>query len=221
MGAYKTMNCPSCGAQAEINRSIAMGVCEYCRGAFYFKDEAILAYGEMNVLAEPDSVLYVGASGSFKGKRFNVLGRVRYRYGEGLWDEWYLQDETFEPMWITEADGELSLQVEVDVTTPPPPVDQIAPGMELNLPCEDGVILSVSVDEIDTAVLEGIEGHLPETLLAERTFPYVDASQGDLTLTLEYDEAGADVYRGEWIDPELLELDNSDGDWGGGGWDDA
>lgn len=207
MADYRTFNCPSCGAKAEVNRVIAMGTCEYCRGAFYFKDEAVTAYGEMNVLAEPDSVLYVGATGRLKGRRFNVMGRVRYRYEEGLWDEWYLQDETFQPLWIGEDEGELSLEVPVEIKAGVPAYEEVEPGLMLNLTCGDGTVLSVSVDEMDTAVLEGIEGHLPQTLLAERQFPYVDASQGELTVTLEYGDDGADVYRGEWIGPDDLELD--------------
>ncbi len=202
MAEYKNINCPSCGAPGEVDRFAAMAVCAYCRGAFYLKDEAVLAMGEMAILAETDSPLYLNATGKLRGKRFTIMGHIQYRYSEGLWEEWFLRCDDGSELWINEDEMEYSLEEEVQSPGVIPPVEQIEPGQAITIAGKN-----VSVDEIDQAELVAAEGSLPFQLGLDRTFPYFDASGEDAVFTVEYVEDGIEVYAGTWLDAEEIKLE--------------
>ena len=210
---YKNVKCPSCGAPADnVDRFAAMAVCEYCGGAFYFDEDAIKAMGKMAIMVEYPTPLYVGATGALKGKRFATLGRLRYRYPRGFWDEWYLRYDDGQGLWLAEDEGEFSLEVQVDSPGPIPPRGSVRPGAQLTLANKQ-----VIVDEVDKATLEGAEGSIPFVITKDTSFDYVDASLGDDTITIEYASEGPEVYYGTWIDVGEIVLDNpkeeEDGEW--------
>lgn len=217
MTCYRNLNCPACGAPAEnVDRFAAMAVCEYCGGAFCFRDDAVEAMGRMAIMVDYPTPLYVGATGSIRGRRFAVAGRLRYRYARGFWDEWYLRWDDGADGWLCEDERELSLEEAVPAPGPVPPRGSLRPGQGLTLA---GAL--TTVDEVDTAHLEGAEGWLPFVLTADTAFPYVDASQGDVNLTIEYAAAGPEVFRGHPVDEAELVLDHPREDGGGGEWSDA
>ena len=82
------IQCPSCGAGRTIrNPGVITIVCEYCGNAVYWDQEKIANAGKQSILPEGFSRLFRGATGSLLNKRFCVLGRVRYSFGRGFWDE--------------------------------------------------------------------------------------------------------------------------------------
>ncbi|MEL6548313.1 MAG: DUF4178 domain-containing protein, partial [Myxococcota bacterium] len=67
----------------------------------------------MATLVESDGPLYVGVTGRITAlngsvQDFRVEGRVRYRYEQGFWDEWYL-DGSKGAFWIGEDGGKFTL----------------------------------------------------------------------------------------------------------------
>ena len=201
--SYKNVNCPSCGAPVEeIDRFAAMAVCEYCGSGFHFDEDAIKAMGKMAIMVEYPTPLYTGARGSFNGKRFTVVGRLRYRFERGFWDEWFLRADSGEEIWLAEESGDFYFQEELSDTTSVPPRESLKPGSRLNIAGS-----SVTVDEMDEAQLEGVEGALPYVVSMDRHFPYVNASQGDINVTIEYTSQGPLVYKGSWVDQGDIVLD--------------
>ncbi|MCU0354238.1 MAG: DUF4178 domain-containing protein [Cytophagales bacterium] len=82
------MNCPSCGASLEIKyRHSRTIVCAYCGQTSYVNIDHLTAAGSPVILADYGSVLAVGKRGSIKTKDFEVLGRLRFDYEDGFWDE--------------------------------------------------------------------------------------------------------------------------------------
>ena len=105
------MDCPSCGAPRSLtNPGIVTFVCEYCNTPVYWQEDSVRAAGETSLLSEGFTRLYRGATGSYRRKRFRVLGRVRYDHGSGFTDEWFLELAGGESAWMTEDDHRLAVQ---------------------------------------------------------------------------------------------------------------
>ncbi len=200
----RSANCPSCGAPKEdVDQAAAMAVCDYCGVAFYFKDESILAMGKMAILVDLPTPLYVGATGELRGRRFQVHGRLRYRYTNGFWDEWFVLYADKSEEWIVDDELELSLERSLGDPGGLPSLKSLSPGDPIRLGGK-----KLFIDEIDTAYIDGAEGWLPLVLALHAEFPYVDASQGEATFTIEYGQGGVEVFQGTWIDAAELNLDH-------------
>jgi len=216
MAKLKNVKCPSCGAPADVDRSAAMAVCDYCGSAFYFKDEAVELKGKAGVLVETSSPLYVGATGTLRGRGFRVMGRIQYRCEGSIWEEWFLRTDDDAELWISEDEMEFCLERPVENPGPIPPFDQVRPGDVLQV-----AGTAVSVDEKDVASLESVEGSLPFPLELDRQFPYLDASGPNETLTIEYVADGVEVHRGVWMDASDIVLDNPRPEADADDWADA
>jgi hypothetical protein len=203
MAKLKNVQCPSCGAPVNVDRSAAMAVCDYCESAMYFKDEAVELRGKVGMLVETSSPLYVGATGKIRDRGFRVMGRIQYRCEDSIWEEWFLRTDEDAELWISEDEMEFCLEQPMENPGQIPPFDRIRPGGVLRV-----AGATVSVDEKDVASLESVEGSLPFALDLDREFPYVDASGPEETLTIEYVADGVEVHRGTWMDPSDIELDN-------------
>ena len=105
------MFCPSCGAEVEVdNRFAHLVVCEYCDSAIVLDEKAARISGKMAVITQTPSPFYVGGSGTLLDRQFSILGRVRYGYEQGFWDEWYLGFGDGSRAWISEDGEEYTLE---------------------------------------------------------------------------------------------------------------
>jgi hypothetical protein len=199
---YRNVNCPACGGPAEVDRFAAMGSCPYCGGLFYFQDQAVLAMGHKAILADTGGMLELGRTGTWQGKPFAVVGRVRYRYAAGLWDEWFCRLDSGEGIWLSEDEHDFQLELPVEPGGDLPPWDALGPFSELTI---DGQ--RTTVDEVGEAWLEGVSGSLPEVIAADRHFRFADASGPGGVFTIEYgDDGSAEVFRGQHVQPGELGL---------------
>ena len=211
-----------------------MAVCEYCGGVACWNEQGLAGTGKRSMLSEGFTRLYRGATGTLRGQRFRVEGRVRYSFGEGFWDEWYVTTPDGTPAWLTEDDHELALQTRYDgsgVET-----RGVRPGQTLALtrvaPLRDGIPTpansagvglpslrfapligagSYVVLEIGQARCIGVEGRLPHAILPEEAHDYLDATSPDgrQSLGVERDDEGTTVlYLGEWLGHHELTLDD-------------
>ncbi len=117
----KTAQCPSCGAPVEFRSTASIyAVCEYCRSTLLRDGEALKNLGRMADLMDDPSLIQIGTAGTFRGHRFNVIGRIQLRYDGGLWNEWHVLFDDARTGWLSEAAGEyvVSLQVAVKETLP-------------------------------------------------------------------------------------------------------
>jgi hypothetical protein len=205
-----SVTCPSCGAAHDlVNPGIIMFACEYCGTAVYWDQEKIRAAGTQATLPEGFSRLYRGAAGSLHQKRFVVLGRVRYSFGRGFWDEWYLDCADGKTRWLTEDNHELSWQGQIQLDTVAT-FESYRPGSLIA--ARDA---SFYVREVGTAECIGIEGDLPKMITTGETYPYVDASSPDgrYTLGIEYDDDTPTAFFGRWLKWSELKLDDEGVQW--------
>ena len=198
----ETLDCPNCAAEVVVDGRYAhVAVCASCRSVITYGQDAAKVRGELSLLPTGSTPLYVDARGRVKGERFVVLGRVRYGYGSGYWDEWYLELEDGGIGWLVEDEGRLSY--ERSVPNPEVSFDALELGGEVAL---GGTPFRVK--EKNVAHCAGGEGQLPFLVLQGEETPYADLEGGSKRrATLEYGAEGMRTFRGLEIAYEALELD--------------
>lgn len=105
------LNCPNCGAGVQFPYSgLAMQVCGSCRSLLRLDGAAIEAVGQCASLPFDVSPFQIGTSlniniGDGRSARGDLVGRVRWGWQDGSWNEWllYLPDGTIR--WIAEESG--------------------------------------------------------------------------------------------------------------------
>ncbi len=204
------IQCPSCGATHDIyNPGIITLVCDYCGNAVYWDEDKIRDKGKQSVLPEGFSRLYRGATGSLFNKRFHVLGRVRYSFGKGFWDEWFLEFNDGETGWLSEDNHEFAWEIPApDVIVPPMSSVKIGDMVDV----KERLFV---IEEIGEAECIGMEGSLPKDLQTGETYPYADGSSPDgrYTVGIEYDEDPPTVFVGRWLKYASLSVDDEELEW--------
>ncbi len=205
------LQCPACGAPLETqNPGVVMAVCGHCGNTIWWDAQAIHSAGKRSILPEGFTRLYTGATGAIQGRRFVVLGRVRYGFGRGFWDEWFVELQGGNATrWLSEDDHELSLQQALTGLALPD-VRGLLPGARLTL-----AETTWAVEEVGEATCLGAEGSLPEIFEEGETFRYIDASSldGKYNLGLEMRRDGARAFKGRWLSHEVVTLDDEGGSW--------
>ena len=95
------------------NPGIVTIVCEYCGNAVYWDADKVKDAGKQAILPEGFSRLYRGATGRLKSRSFFVTGRVRYSFGHGFWDEWFLEFSDGAIGWLTEDNQQIRQQITI------------------------------------------------------------------------------------------------------------
>jgi hypothetical protein len=202
----REVSCPGCGAPRRIaNPGTMMFVCAYCASPVYWDADQVRSAGTKAALTEGFTRLYRGATGTLRGRRFDTLGRVRYSFGRGFWDEWYLRFEDGTTAWLTEDNHELCLERPVnDVPPPDHALVRVALGG-----------LEFFVEERGEAECIGVEGELPFAALPGQRYRYIDGSSpdGKHSLGIEYGAASGAAFIGDWLGHEDLALDDEGEDW--------
>ena len=129
--------CPSCGAPVPV-RSAALPyvTCGYCQTLIRRQGEGMEAVGKSAVLPFDVSPLQLGSTGSFGAVRFSVVGRVRWGWADGAWNEWLCDCSDGIPRWLSEAMGAFMLTEEHPELLDRPELKTIRTGIE---PPEAGV----------------------------------------------------------------------------------
>jgi len=206
----QSIACPSCGANHDIyNPGVITVVCDYCGNAVYWDPEKIENAGRQSVLPEGFTRLFRGATGRLENRAFVVMGRVRYSFGKGFWDEWFLEFGDGTIGWLTEDNHELALQTRMSSKNIPP-IEGLAPGKKFKVRKIDFV-----VQEVGEAECIGVEGDLPIKVQTGETYRFADASSpdGKYTFGIEYDAVPPALFMGRWIAFAVLKLNDEGLDW--------
>ena len=106
--------CPQCGAPIVFRSAdLPMRVCDYCRSAVLRDGETLRAAGKAAVVPEDVSPLQIGVRGEWEGRKFELAGRVRWRWSDGGWNEWLALFGDGRHGWLGEASGRLMLLEEL------------------------------------------------------------------------------------------------------------
>ncbi len=145
----------------------------------------------------------MGAHGKIKGRTFGVLGRVRYEYADGFWDEWFLQFDNGQIGWVEEDEGELTLTYKTKLTSPVPPFEQIRVGSFIPLGGE-----RMFVSEKGQGKVQGAQGEVTITVPPGRAVQYVNGNAAAKAIRLIIDEGGITLHTGEPLQFNDLVVDS-------------
>jgi len=206
-------HCPNCGAALNlVFRYSKLINCKHCNNDLILADDILKARGKSAVMADYPSLLQLGIPFEYnkpshlprgKGGKQSYLpiGRVRYQYDHGYWDEWWTLDQVGSGFWISVDEGDMAIEKAIQL-------DQIILFPELEL----GSHIEINktnwlVTERDSARCIGLEGELPELIQVGDKMSYVHLSANPKRLlTLEMDARGLSAYEGYWLDPfEFIE----------------
>ncbi|MBX9797285.1 DUF4178 domain-containing protein [Sphingomonas sp.] len=105
--------CPNCGADVVFrSAALPMRVCDHCQTMLVRSDEGIAQAGKAAALPFDVSPIQIGTAGRFGGQAFDVIGRIRWGWTDGSWNEWLLLFAGGGTAWLGEAMGQYMLTVE-------------------------------------------------------------------------------------------------------------
>lgn len=203
------LSCPSCGGGIQLEfRYTKMVVCPYCGQTNYLNVEDQLSPdGPKQVpLVDYGSKLKVGAKGNLSDTPFKVLGRLRYEYPKGFWDEWLVRlgDDRDTLYWLEEDEGEFMLYKKRELSDLAPAYEEVIVGETIELG-----EFQVFVSEKNKAVVKGGEGELPFQLLPDEQADFVDGFTEGKVMSIEYlPEGEKEVNLGVPVPFSKLEVEN-------------
>ena len=201
--------CPSCGAETVLRNPASISyVCEYCDTTMMLVDRQWTNTGRKSRLSQGFSRFYVGAVGTLQAKSFEVLGRVRYSFGDGFWDEWYLIFEDASTSWMTEDNHEFCIQSEVQQADINPNLFQVGDLLHIQE-------VQIQILEVGFAKCLGVEGELPANILPNEEYAYADGSSldGKIAVGFEFDDEQPTIFMGKWIAPQEITMHDDSLDW--------
>lgn len=199
----RTVSCPSCGSPIELPyRAARITTCSACDTVSAITRDGLDATGKTAALSDFMSALRTGAGGRFEGRGFLTLGRARYAYRDGYWDEWFVLFDDGSEAWIDEDEGELTLLQISTEGEPPPGYDALQTGRTARVGGRD-----MYITERRTATVDGVEGQLPRDVRPGAPVRYVEGTAGTTAMKLAELDGVASIFIGRVIDPDTLVLD--------------
>ena len=192
------LNCPSCGASVPVRLKYAkLLVCGSCQTSLFLEDEVVKNVGERSALTPVPSIFEMGRRYQYRNWQLEPYGRIRFDYGGGFWDEWWMMLDSGEGRWISVDEGDIAVEAPIEYGRAPPAYDTLTIGRELTLAKQ-----KVTVTERGDATCVGAEGTLPEVISIGETHQYAHLSgPRGLILTLEFFDETFSIHKGVWVDP--------------------
>jgi ribosomal protein S27E len=189
----RTAACPSCGGPLRFRGATSIvAVCAYCRSTLVREGARLEDVGKQADLLPDASLLQLGATGYHRGEAFSIVGRIQYRYGAGVWNEWHVLFDRGKGAWLSDANAEHT----ITYLAPPSPVpafEALKPGAAVTLVGDP-----YTVTNLETAEVVAGEGELPFRFGAGWKAPVADLrGPGTRFATIDYSEDVPHVYVGE------------------------
>lgn len=191
----QSYTCSSCGAPIEVkNRFSRVIVCPYCNTHHRVSVEGLDPSGKFPKLAEFPSIFKVGSRGTILGKPFAALGRMRYSYGGGHFDEWFL-DYDGGTAWFAEDEGTYTLFTElVEAVEIPENIHALKAGANIMIGER-----RVMIKEKGEAVIEGGEGELFHYVEPGTKVYYIDGIWEGKKTSIEYTDDEIELFIGRML----------------------
>lgn len=193
-----SLQCPQCGSQLpNLFRHAKLTVCEQCDSTIFLEDEAAKLVGTQSVLTEMPSLIQLKQPFTYQKSSYLPVGHIRFSYGFGYWDEWWLLDNASQGRWMSIDEGDFAFEQPEKITRDLPGFERLKLGQTIRVAEKDW-----QVTELGKATCEGFRGELPEVLAIGDTFFYAHLSgPKSALLTLEYHGKAISAYLGRWVDP--------------------
>lgn len=198
-------NCSSCGAPVTFRWSSAVQTtCTFCHSILVRNDLVLENVGKVGDLPPDPSPIQLMTEGVYKGKRFDVIGRIIYAWENGGWNEWHIVLSDGTSAWLSDAQLQYAISMQVQTNELMPTTSEIFRGKNLTLA---GIPFEVSTRTV--AVYKGVEGELPFTYYDKERIVFADLRTPTGTFgTLDFSDNPPLLFVGEWVEFEDLQLKN-------------
>jgi hypothetical protein len=188
--------CPNCGAPVRFLWAQAVQTtCAYCRSVLVRRDLDLERVGLQADFPVTGSPIQVGTAGKWRGQSFVVVGRVTYAWERGRWNEWHCLRGDGSSAWLSDAQLEYAMTVQVYATGRMPELRNVQLG--------DRFIWgdnSYAVTNVLEAHYVGTEGDLPFTTYSKARSTFVDLTSDDGAFaTVDGTENPPLLYLGEYV----------------------
>jgi hypothetical protein len=188
--------CPNCGAPVRFLWAQAVQTtCPYCRSLLVRRDLALERVGLQADFPVTGSPIQIGTAGRWRGQSFVVVGRLTYGWERGRWNEWHCLRDDGSSAWLSDAQLEYAMTVQVHPDGRMPELRNVLVGDAFTW--GDG---RYEVANILEAHYLGTEGELPFTTFAKGNSTFVDLVSDDGRFaTVDGTEVPPLLYLGEYV----------------------
>ena len=134
--------CPNCGAPVEfLSAASASAVCSFCRSTLVRDGESLRKIGTSAEVFDDFTPLAIGASGTFQGTSFMLVGRLQFGTDDGPWNEWHALFDTGRSGWLSEDNGRYVFAFDAPMPADAPRPERLQAGSRVTV---DGRAWSVA-----------------------------------------------------------------------------
>ena len=198
------VSCPNCGAEVTFRSpALPSRVCDHCQTILVRSGGGIEQVGKAAVLPFDVSPIQIGTTGSYDGRNFTVVGRVRWGWTDGSWNEWLVLFGDGSDGWLGEAMGQFMLTSERSLgdVQGDPTIRSIILGERVPIGAQaevDGETFIVS--DAREATCLAAEGELPFTAITGTTIYSVDfRSTTGAVASLQREKTLSSFYQGRYL----------------------
>ena len=178
--------------------------CEYCHSILVRRDVNLEKVGVVADLPSDASPVQIGTEGVYRGKSFQVVGRILYEYEGGGWNEWHIVFNDGKSGWLSDAQLEFDVSFLTAPPEPLPPGGQIQRGRQFIWAGARYEVTSVT-----RAHYRGVQGELPFEYWDKSDVIFADLRTSDSRFgTIDYSEPAPLLFLGEAVAFDDLKFTN-------------
>ena len=197
-----TSTCPSCGAPVQFRSAAPYTVCPYCRSMLVRREASLESIGRVAEVPDDISPFQLQTAGTFEGRHFTLVGRIRKTWSQGSWSEWCANFDEAQFGWLAEAQGDLVMTFEQPLQSPLP-LD-LAPGTGVPIAGKSFVVADVKAVDVTAA-----EGELSSGATTGARMTSIDLKGPGLTFaTVEIDDTQPRLFVGRYVEFEECRFSN-------------
>lgn len=176
--------------------------CSYCQTLIRRERDGIEAIGKVAVLPFDVSPFQLGSAIGWRGARFTLVGRVRWGWEDGSWNEWFAEGTDGAHRWLGEAMGSFLISEERPDLLDLAPIRAFAAAE----PLYPGATVMIGeslfeASDVKQASCLGSEGDLPFATAIGTVITSVDfRSPGGAALSLQREADGVSAWLGEYLE---------------------
>ena len=179
--------------------SLPYATCPYCQTLILRQGLNVEEVGKVAILPFDVSPIQLGTTLGAEGRRLTVVGRVRWAWDGGSWNEWLAMADTGAQFWLAEAAGTFMLTAEWPHLLDLPEVQAFANGAAIStgdvIEVEGRQLFASDVKQVECL---GSEGDLPiPTRIGTRMTSVDFRSPGGEVLSLQRDERSTTAWFGD------------------------
>ena len=162
--------CPNCGAPVDfLSPASASAVCGFCRSTLVRDGESLRKIGTSAEIFDDFTPLTIGASGSYQGTSFMLVGRLQFGTDDGPWNEWHALFDNGRSGWLSEDNGRYVFAFDAPAPADAPRPERLQAGARVSV---DG--RPWSVGSVVQAKLLAAQGELVQPPPANRAIVIAD-----------------------------------------------